>query len=389
MALNAGVETFTLGNFANSVTSGANDQIINANALVDAQVLTLAGTHNVTVSLMTGDITSTSTGNITVNATTGTNVITTGSGNDTITGDAGNDSITGGAGADNINAGAGDDRVIFNTGDVASGEVIDGGSDNGDVIVVETSTDFTNLGAGAVKIRTNAHFESIEIVSGQAATFTDAQLSGESLAVNSSGAATLNINVASGAMANFSDLSFGAGTFTVNLNGAGGNESITGSAVNDVITGGVGADVLAGGAGADTFVFATGDGNTITTIDEIVDLLTDGADTIKTGVTAVDGANYAELDEADYGPGVADLTELITAANTAFGVLNAGVGNPQFVIAENGSTDAANGGVGGISTTFSYLIIDWDGNNTADQAIKLTGVTDVAAAGITAALIVA
>jgi len=98
--LDADVEAFVLAAGANSVTTSAIGQTINASALLETQVLTLAGTHNVTVTLVAGDLTSTSSGNITVTATTGTNVITTGSGDDTITGGAGADTLAGGLGAD-------------------------------------------------------------------------------------------------------------------------------------------------------------------------------------------------------------------------------------------------------------------------------------------------
>ncbi|MDP1949716.1 MAG: hypothetical protein Q8K59_01190, partial [Nitrosomonas sp.] len=98
--LNADIETFVLAAGTNSVTVGASGQTINADALTDEQVLTLAGTLAATVTLVAGDLTSTSSGNTTVTATTGTNVITTGSGNDTITGGAGADTLKGGDGAD-------------------------------------------------------------------------------------------------------------------------------------------------------------------------------------------------------------------------------------------------------------------------------------------------
>jgi hypothetical protein len=58
-------------------------------------------------------------------------------------------------------------------------------------------------------------------------------------------------------------------------------------------------------------------------------------------VAGADG-NYVELAAQDYGKGVATLEEIVTAANPAFSILNAGA--TQFAILENGSTDAANEG---------------------------------------------
>ncbi|MCL7466104.1 hypothetical protein MXB90_13700, partial [Phaeovulum sp. NW3] len=96
----AGIENYVLAAGANSVTTGAANQTINANNLLDGEVLTMAGTHDVSVSLVAGDLTSTSTGKVIVTATTGTNIIITGAGDDTITGGGGIDTLTGGSGAD-------------------------------------------------------------------------------------------------------------------------------------------------------------------------------------------------------------------------------------------------------------------------------------------------
>jgi len=54
---------------------------ITATALTDADVLTMTGSNNATVSLVAGDLTASAyTGALTVTATTGTNIIVTGSG---------------------------------------------------------------------------------------------------------------------------------------------------------------------------------------------------------------------------------------------------------------------------------------------------------------------
>ena len=121
----AGIESYELAAGANSVTTGATNQAINADALNDGELLTLAGSHDVSVSLAAGDLTSTSTGNLIVTATSGTNVILTGAGDDVITGGAGADAMDGGAGADVF--------VISDTADHPSNETITGGTET-DVI---------------------------------------------------------------------------------------------------------------------------------------------------------------------------------------------------------------------------------------------------------------
>lgn len=121
--LDSGVETFVFANVTgNSVTTGASGQTLNADALGDGRSLTLSGGNNVTVTLVSGDLSArAATGNLTVTATTGTNVIETGSGND---------SITGGTGVDQIDISAGGtDHITL--GNSANGiDVITGFSSN-------------------------------------------------------------------------------------------------------------------------------------------------------------------------------------------------------------------------------------------------------------------
>jgi hypothetical protein len=155
----------------------------------------------------------------------------------------------------------------------------------------------------------------------------------------------------------------------------------TGRAGDDIINGTAGIDTMTGGAGNDKFVFASGGGNNTTTIDEIVDFAS--GDTISVGVSG-SVTNYAEIAAADYGKATT-LAELVAAADSLMD------GLVKFVIAENGTTDAANEGGTGVSavaTTASYLIVDWNGDGTSDQAILLAGVTDVTNAAITNAILV-
>lgn len=133
-ALSGAIETFVLAAGNNSATVGGSGQTINADALTDGQVLTLAGTNPVSVTLVGGDLTAGSyTGAMTVTATSGTNVITAGSGADTINGGAGADVLTGGAGADTINPGSDTDVDIVAFGYNDGG--VSGASTGYDVVV--------------------------------------------------------------------------------------------------------------------------------------------------------------------------------------------------------------------------------------------------------------
>lgn len=197
--LNAEVETFVLAVGANSVTTGATNQTINANNLLDGEVLTLAGTHNVSVSLVAGDLTSTSSGNVFVTATTGTNVIVTGSGNDVITGGAGADVLTGGAGADTfvmVAADAGDTITDFTTG----------------TDFFDFNTALLATGGGAALV-----FESAAAGTAIGATTTVFELTG----VTTAGSAA-NLVTALGATATNADIAAGDSLLFVNYLTAGG-----------------------------------------------------------------------------------------------------------------------------------------------------------------------
>jgi Ca2+-binding RTX toxin-like protein len=338
----AGADTITLGNFANTLTVSDVDGIsITGGSGVDALTFTAAVTATTVVggggadTIVLGDFTNA----LTVN--TGTISITGGTGVDALT-------FTASLSAATVVGGTGADTITL--------------ADGGNTLTVNDATVSITGGTGADVLTFTASLSAATVVGG-------------------GGADTI-------ALGNFTNaITVGSTGGTVVVTGGTGADTIVITGGASTVTGGAGADVMTGGAGADVFSFSSGHGNTTTTIDEIVNLLTSGADTIKTGVAGNNGVNYAELGLVDNGAGLASLATLVTAADAAFVGLNAGA--TQFVIAENGTTDAGNGGGGQAATTFSYLIIDWNGDNTADQAIKLTGVTDVTAAGITAALIVA
>jgi hypothetical protein len=145
-----GIENYVLAAGTNNLATAATGQTINANATTDGQVLTLTGSHAVTVNLVLGDLTSTSSGDITVVATTGSNVIATGAGADT---------ITGGAGVDTIALGAGDtsvDNVIMSTvttsadRDTITNFTVGGGTD--DTITLGLANTTATTGAGAADL---------------------------------------------------------------------------------------------------------------------------------------------------------------------------------------------------------------------------------------------
>jgi Ca2+-binding RTX toxin-like protein len=141
------------------------------------------------------------------------------------------------------------------------------------------------------------------------------------------------------------------GSGTDSLAGGLGADSLDGAGNDDTLMGGAGADTLHGSSGNDVFVFGAGDsGATAATADEIVDF-NPGVDSLSLGLAGTVG-NYAE----DLG-GVADFT---AAQALAAGLINGTVRYAFVVVGGDG-----------------YLFIDRDGNAVIDEAIKLTGVTDM------------
>jgi Ca2+-binding RTX toxin-like protein len=215
---------------------------------------------------------------ITINGAGGNETITGTGLADTINGLAGNDTLTGGA--DTLSGGAGNDTYSYGSGaEAAAGENIVEAAGAGNADTIRT-TDDADL--SALKVNGSADLEGpgadqgieqILIAAGTTATFSGAQLHGNSIAINESANGTINlvINVASGATNTFATLGFTAfaggnafdvGEDTVTINGAGGNENITGTSFADFINGGAGNDTLTGGAGNNTFDFNDGDGGT-------------------------------------------------------------------------------------------------------------------------------
>lgn len=182
-----------------------------------------------------------------------------GSRSDTITGSTGNDIIQGGAGADSLVGGNGDDTfVIAGTADIAAGEVINGTSGT-DTISVTATTDFTGASI--------SNIDTISLASGVTATFTGAQITGQTWAVNGvASGATEALVVTAAANANVTLANVTATNATVTLNGSTGAEILTGTAGADTFTGGAGADQITTGLGADVLHLAASGDSAVATI---------------------------------------------------------------------------------------------------------------------------
>lgn len=183
---------------------------------------------------------------------------------DTLTGDANANQITGGDWADVLVGGAGNDTFYYDTGDVDSGETVDGGSGI-DRIYVSTSTDFSGS-AGETSI------EELQIAAGQTATFDIGMagfLGGLTTLYSADTAHTSTETVLYQGTSGIDNLDFSAESLTYDTSwGSEDAFTIEGGAGNDVIkawnsatsiNGGAGADDMTGGTADDIFIFNTGD----------------------------------------------------------------------------------------------------------------------------------
>lgn len=172
---------------------------------------------------------------------------------DTLIGSDQNDVIFGGLGADVLFGGIGDDTFSLNSGNVTSGEQIDGGSGS-DRLLVFGNNDLRN-----------ATLSSLETVTfGGAATaasleFNASQigpgLSSTASITGNEGANEITVSIDSGATLDVSGWTFGSwtdGSDLVRIIGTNASDSIVGSRRADLIVAGAGNDSIAGGSGNDS-----------------------------------------------------------------------------------------------------------------------------------------
>jgi Ca2+-binding RTX toxin-like protein len=243
-------------------------------------------------------------------------------GNDTLEGEAGNDRITGGAGADTLLGGEGNDLFVISTlADHAAGEIIVG----------DAGTDelrYTGAVAGTLVLGAGVDVERVVIGTGTAAA---AVVTGTTaISVNASAleqAVTLVGNAGANRLT-------GSG-FGDTLEGGAGNDTLAGGAGDDALVGGAGNDVLTGGAGADEFVFRSRTSG----VDTITDFNLDGGE-----------------DEGD-------LLVFEGLGVGTFAYLGAG--------AFTGGSDNSEARVLG-----SQVLVDTNGDGTADITITLAGLTN-------------
>ncbi|MDR5900375.1 calcium-binding protein [Halomonas vilamensis] len=318
----------SLGNGAQSITTGANFQAAFGAQGVDVTAQTLLGAIDLTMASFTGtaDIT-------TITEGAGAHSIVTGSGVSTV-------NATGiSAGAQTIN-GVGLTTVTATIND-AGNQVI--GTTQGDNLV---SVKATILAAGDQTIASTSD-SNVTVVASAAAGAQTVTTAGGNDSITTTGAA-----------GNAGTISTGAG-----------NDTIVAGFTTDAITGGTGSDTMTGGGGVDTFAFGN-DGSVIgTDRDIITDFNTSGADILSFSGEAI--------------VLTADSSALVAGANVqtssggliTFSAADDTLADKIIAIQADAELDAA-GSVGMFvdsGNTYVYHAGEFAGD-ADDQLIQLTGI---------------
>ena len=181
--------------------------------------------------------------------------------------------------------GSGGDTFLFKAGDVAAGEVIDGGLDR-DAIVI---------GRGGVhdfRVADVLSIEQITFGNGTPTTeaaFAMAQFGSSGIGLEAQvmggiggGQDILSLHLGEETRADLSGLGFvnwGTGD-SVRIFGSSKDDTIIGSEVGDVIDGGLGSDTMAGGLGDDTYIVDDAG-------DEVFEAVNEGTDTVLTTLSTL------------------------------------------------------------------------------------------------------
>lgn len=385
-----------------SVNGDAGSDTINVNAISSFGLSTLAGGEG------TDQINATnSTVGVFSIGNQGNDTLIGGTAADSLNGGSGNDNITGGVGADIMNGGEGNDTFTFGitATDVVAGETINAGSGTQDAIFVNTnSTNFSNLTTAT--LATAGGIEIIRVTSGLTATFTAAQVTGQTLTLQGTAAAG-NSTVVVNALAAPLDLSnlaaganFTSGTdiltinatalTNANITGSGSAETIVGNTGNDILLGGAANDSISGNNGTDSIT--GGIGNDAINLngtgsDRVIYTATgDGGDTLTNFLSgAAAGADVVAFTSA----GFAGAAAAGTAAVTNVGVTAAGTANAARIsigtTAQLQTLNAASANRFFVDTTANTLVYDGDGNfnSAGDQTVlaNVGALLDTAAAG--------
>lgn len=246
-------------------------------------------------------------------------------------GQDGNDTLTGGKGDDYLDGGYGNDVI---TGGLGNNTLV-GGYGN-DTYIVSNSSDYIKefVTEGTDTVKSIVNFQLDENIENLTLTATD--LTGEGNDLNNVIIATL------------------------------GNNTLIGNAGNDTLTSGSGNDTMSGGIGNDTY-------NVNSEGDTVVELESEGTDTVKTSMNYALGANIENLTLLGSADLIAIGNELNNTLTSNLGIntLIGGLGNDIYVL--NNSLDTVveniNEGTDTVKAGFDYTL----GANFENLTLSGTG----------------
>ena len=326
----AGDDTYVVDNAGDTVTENAAEGI----DLVQSSVAyTLAA--NVENLTLTGSSAINATGNDLDNVLTGN------SGINTLTGGQGNDTLNGAAGADVMIGGVGDDTyTVDNAGDTVSENAAEGTDTVIASIAYTLGSTLENLtlsGSSAIAGTGNA-LDNV-LTGNTGVNVLTGGLGNDTYYVDNTTDTAVE-NAAEGTDTVFSSVTFtlGANVESLTLTGT-ASINATGNGTDNALNGNSGNNTLNGGAGVDTM---SGDhGNDIYVVDDVGDVVVEGADagtdTVQSTISYALGTNLENLTLT--GAAAIDATgnglDNVLTGNTGINTLNGGAGN-----------DTLNGGSG-------------------------------------------
>jgi Ca2+-binding RTX toxin-like protein len=150
----------------------------------------------------------------------------------------------------------------------------------------------------------------------------------------------------------------------------------TGNLLNNVLTGNNSANLLDGGAGADSM--SGGTGNDTYVVDDVSDIVTEGAgagtDTVQTSITYVLGANVENLTLTGGAAinGTGNTLNNVLTGNSAANTLTGGSGNDTYVVDNAGDVviENLNEGTDTVQASISYVL----GANVENLTLTGTGI---------------
>ncbi len=348
-------------------------------------------TANVETLILTGNASSSGTGNSLANAITGNSAA------NSLFGLGGNDTLSGGGGHDTLNGGAGNDTYMTDDSDTIVEEET-GGIDTvvslGSYSLLDDDFVENLILSGSDGINGTGNSLNNTITGNGAENLLDG-LTGNDTLVGGLGNDTYIINgddtiieavnggtdtveaMVSYTMASNLENLILKGAAASDGTGNSGNNTLTGNSAANVLDGGVGNDTLIGGAGDDTYLSDGGD-----TITEAAD---GGTDTVKTSVSYSLAANLENVILGGSGSinGTGNGLNNVITGNGAANVLNGGTGADTLIggagddtyTTDGGDTitEAFNGGTDTVKSSASHSLDDNIENLILTGAVSVNG----------------